>query len=240
MPKQTDKWDKFVHLGTGPTTAEGKFEVNESGVGSYTGVGFRGDSRDPQKLFASGFKVNTSGGLVSRRKPSRIPSLNTEQGLTRGVVSSSQELYFASLYGAGAKGGGYVYLIAKKADPLTGSLEANAGDSKALQETAMKQKELLSMEVKPEEIVAARRVENINGKPTFTQAPEFNPKFKGDVLNDFDITEGQLGMFFDRDLETIPRPDEQVHEQNLEKIEKPDESTFDDDEAPSPATPSSR
>lgn len=118
--KDMSGWDTTVVFGSGKQRGANVSGFHRQGnKGVFSGVVFRGDTRDPQHLwnwkdglFKLGFQLHQAGVNVSGRQTSNIAQVNQQGGTTRGVVSASMSVKMAAYWAVHNKDEeGWVYCM---------------------------------------------------------------------------------------------------------------------------------
>lgn len=173
MGKKTHiPWDQKIYFGVGRDKGEHHTgfhttQVYDHDGGTinqrvFSGFVWRGDSRNPDNVFKSGFQVDASGETKAGRATSAIPGISP-QGFTRGIISTTELMYLAADFAAinSARAGeeyGWVYLIAVENNPDVASAYVNAGNHLLAASAANRQMEFMFRKVEASEIMCARKV----------------------------------------------------------------------------------
>lgn len=188
-----EQWDTAVHFGRGKQKGEtfSGFHLNQAGTMSvFTGLLWRGDSRDPTGkggLFDSGLHPHKAGVKVSGRTTSKVVGLSTSHGTTRGGISMSKSITSALIWAAaGAKlnrhGYGWLYLVYLENEEWAAEIAWNVKDysSQVALRAAKQQVEIMLRDVNADRIVGARKVAH---DMRLLQNVVLNPHYAGpDVL----------------------------------------------------------
>ncbi len=148
---------------------------------------FRGDSRDPKDIFASGFTPKKTGGIVV-----------SKGGQQSGGVSTSQDLGVAMRFAAAYDGWVYVaWFSFSKGLEVLHVMQKKGYE--AGYKNAMTQMELAAEEISGDEVIAARRCRQVGA----------NAEMYGDVVvNDgckVDKKERDLALAFLGTNVTVPK-----------------------------------
>ena len=176
-------WDTSIHFGKGKPKGSGPtgFHLKATPGGFnkhsvFTGLLWRGDSRDPDTIFKDGFQMHKAGVEVHGRTTSNVTGVSTK-GTTRGGISMSKSIGGAGMW---AHDGNYIYLIYLENDEWVAEIEWNAnGISKSAVNEAKRQLEFLALQVPSTAIVAGRQVSVSGPNLSFKGVPKINAKYKG-------------------------------------------------------------
>lgn len=130
-------WDTHIRYGMGQAKGAGVTGFHPYNGGSaFTGLLFRGDSRDPATVFRDGFQMHRAGVNVSGRVTSNVAQVETTMGTTRGVISCTKDVNMALYWAVHNSAVGYVYGIYLQNEPWAASatfnLQGTAGHGAAV------------------------------------------------------------------------------------------------------------
>lgn len=174
-------WDNSVHFGKGKlrgTGTTGFHTVNNTGTASsvFTGLLWRGDSRDTATIFAQGFQMHQAGIQVHGRTTSNVTGIS-DMGTTRGGISMSKSINGAGMWAAD---GDWLYMIYLEDNPWVAEIAWNAASisDQALSE-ANRQLEFMALNVPPTAIVGGRRLSVNTAGISFNGDAVMNPAYAG-------------------------------------------------------------
>ncbi|WP_342078052.1 hypothetical protein [Yoonia sp. SS1-5] len=109
-------WDQSIHFGLGHQRGGGTSGFHRNGSqASFSGIVYRGSKTGPGTVFTRGFVIREAQEVINGRQQTTVPAVNSEEGTTRGVISTGLGVTMASHWAAvnrdGSAGEGWVYCI---------------------------------------------------------------------------------------------------------------------------------
>lgn len=166
-------WNSTVVFGSGRQRGAGVTGFHRQGNrGVFSGVVYRGDTRQPQDglfgitggLFRIGFELRESGVNINGRVTSNIPQVNEQLGTTRGVVSATTSLKMAAYWAVHNQAEeGWVYCMYVENEPWAAEASMNLMGTDG-RVAADVQQEIMFRSLPAARIYAARKVKRIGGR----------------------------------------------------------------------------